>query len=113
MSLSRRLARRVRRHLQGTGATEVPAPPPVASPAPPPPEPASPPYVEPSSASVFRADMLIADALAVHPGVAEVLARHGAGGCPSCALRHSEGLEEGLANYGIEVSEVLAALEQL
>ena len=57
-------------------------------------------------------DMLIADALAVEPNLAKVLAAHriGSGGCRSCATSESETLAEAAVHYGANIDTVMTAL---
>lgn len=59
-------------------------------------------------------DMLIADALAIEPNLAKVLAAHriGSGGCRSCATSESETLAEAAQHYGADIDTVMAALHE-
>ena len=68
---------------------------------------------EPSPTARFHGSLLIAEVLALHPGAAEVLARHHLAGCPACALNPLESLEEGTRTHGIDLARVLADLEAL
>jgi len=61
----------------------------------------------------FTLDMTIAKALAVHPGVAQVLAGFHLGGCAHCHLGQVETLGEVCAGYGIDSEKLLEVLESV
>ena len=64
-----------------------------------------------SSEKHFRADMAVAEAMAVHPRVAEVFAAFHLGGCAHCGISHYETIEQVCAAYGVEVEVLLEVLE--
>jgi hybrid cluster-associated redox disulfide protein len=64
-----------------------------------------------NSAKHFRADMAVAEAMAVHPRVAEVFAAFHLGGCAHCGISHYETIEQVCAAYGVEVEMLLEVLE--
>jgi hybrid cluster-associated redox disulfide protein len=52
-------------------------------------------------------DMLIADVLAIHPRMKEVLAAMHLGGCSSCSTSAAETLGEGAASYDLDTERIL------
>jgi len=61
----------------------------------------------------FDLGMTIAEALAVHPRVAEVFAAFHLGGCAHCRINEVETLEQVCAGYGIDADTLLEVLEGL
>lgn len=61
----------------------------------------------------FSMDMTIAQALAVHPRVAEVLAAFHLGGCAHCHINEVETLEQVCQGYGVDPVMLMEALEGL
>lgn len=61
---------------------------------------------------VVSPDMLIADVLAIHPRMKEVLAGMHLGGCNSCSVSTVETLGQGAASYGLNIDEILAEIEK-
>jgi hypothetical protein len=61
----------------------------------------------------FTKELSIAEALALHPGVKDVLTRNHLPSCGSCAVSGLESLEDGLSNHGVSVEAVLAELNRL
>ena len=65
-----------------------------------------------SDQKLFRLDMTIAEAMAVHPRVAEVFAEFHLGGCAHCHVARVETLEQMCSAYGIDTSKLLGVLEE-
>ncbi len=65
-----------------------------------------------SGEQVISPDMLIADVLAIHPRMKDVLASMHLGGCNSCSVSSSETLGEGAASYGLDVDEILGEIDK-
>lgn len=63
--------------------------------------------------AVFRPDMTIAEALAVHPKVTEVLANFHLGGCSHCAVSDVDTIEGACQTYGIDQKGLMAALNAI
>ncbi len=61
----------------------------------------------------FSADMPVAEAMAVHPRVAEVFAAFHLGGCAHCGISHYETIEQVCMAYGVDVNVLLEVLEGL
>ena len=61
----------------------------------------------------FSATMTIAQAMAIHPRVAEVFAAFHLAACPHCHVAQVETLEEVCASYGVDSAELIEALEGL
>lgn len=61
----------------------------------------------------FRLDMTIAEAMAVHPDVAEAFAKFHIGGCAHCYLSRVETLDQLCVSYGLEPDVLLEALESV
>ena len=61
----------------------------------------------------FNLDMTIAEAMAVHPRVAEVFAAFHLGGCAHCHINQVETLEQVCEGYGVEPDTLLNVLEEL
>lgn len=55
-------------------------------------------------------DIRIADLLALHPRMKEVLAAMHLGGCSSCATSEQETLAAGAASYGLDIATILAEI---
>ncbi len=62
---------------------------------------------------VFTPEMTIDEAMALHPGVADVLAAFHIGGCASCAAGPDDTLEAVAAQRGVELPLLLQALNAL
>lgn len=62
---------------------------------------------------LFTPTMTIAEALAVHPGVSEVLASFHLGGCSHCAVSDVDTIEGACQSYGIDQAALMAALDRL
>ncbi len=61
----------------------------------------------------FYADMPVAEAMEVHPRVAEVFAAFHLGGCAHCGISRYETIEQVCMAYGIETEELLRVLEEI
>ncbi len=62
---------------------------------------------------VFYPDMPVAEAMAVHPRVAEVFAAFHLGGCAHCGISRFETIEQVCMAYGVETDVLLQVLEEL
>jgi len=63
--------------------------------------------------SHFNLDMTIAEAMAVHPRVAEVFAAFHLGGCAHCHINKVETLSQVCEGYGVDPDMLLEVLEGL
>lgn len=63
--------------------------------------------------SPFHADMTIAQALGRHPSAQRVFAAHHLPACDGCAVRFDETLAEAAAAYNLDLSGLLARLNDL
>lgn len=61
----------------------------------------------------FRPDMTVADAMAMHPRVAEVFMAFHLGGCSHCGISNFETVEQVCMAYGVDVEVLLEVLEGL
>ncbi len=61
----------------------------------------------------FTPSMTIAEALQIHPRVAEVLAKFQLGGCSDCAVSDVDTLEGACRSYGIDQEALMAALARV
>jgi hybrid cluster-associated redox disulfide protein len=61
----------------------------------------------------FVPTMTIAEALAFHPRVGEVLASFNLGSCSSCAISDVDTIEGACQTYGIDLAALMAALTRL
>lgn len=61
----------------------------------------------------FMPSMTIADALQVHPRVAQVLSDYELGGCSNCAVSDVDTLEGACRSYGIDQDALMGALNRL
>lgn len=61
----------------------------------------------------FNPDMTIAEAIAVHPRVAEVFAAFHLGGCAHCHISQVETLEQVCGAYGIDSDMLMEVLEDV
>jgi len=61
----------------------------------------------------FYKEMLVAEAMQVHPRANEVFAGYHLGGCGSCHVSHEETIEQVCFAYGVEVDMLLETLESL
>ncbi len=61
----------------------------------------------------FRPDMPVAEAMKMHPRVAEVFAAFHLGGCGSCGIATFETVEQVCAAYGVDMAVLLEVLEGL
>lgn len=66
-----------------------------------------------SGEAIFRPDMTIAEALAVHPKVNEVLASFHLGGCFHCAVSDVDTIQGACQTYGLDEKALMAALNGL
>lgn len=57
-------------------------------------------------------EMRIADILAIHPGIKEVLAGVHLGGCSGCATSQIETLAAGAASYGLDIDQIMNELNR-
>lgn len=62
---------------------------------------------------LFRPDMSVAAAQALHPQAAQVMAGLHLGGCSSCAVDGDETLAQACAAHGVDLAVLLERLEQL
>ena len=63
--------------------------------------------------SSFNADMTIAQAMAVHPRVREVMAGFHLGGCAHCAVSEFETVRQVCEGYGVPLPMLMDTLESL
>ncbi len=63
--------------------------------------------------SSFTPEMTIAEAMAVHPKVVEVLAGFHLGGCSQCAVSDVDTIEGACQSYGIDQKALMSALNGL
>jgi hybrid cluster-associated redox disulfide protein len=63
--------------------------------------------------SAFWKEMMVSEAMAVHPRVAEVFASFHLGGCSHCSISHDETIEQVTGFYGVDVDMLLEALASL
>lgn len=61
----------------------------------------------------FRPDMPVAEAMSMHPRVAEVFAAFHLGGCSHCGVSHYESIEQVCMGYGVDQEVLLEVLEGL
>ena len=61
----------------------------------------------------FSPSMTIAEAMAVHPGVADVLSSFHLNSCSNCAISDVDTLEGASRSYGIDETALMAALDAL
>lgn len=61
----------------------------------------------------FYPDMPVADAMAIHPRVAEVFAAFHLGGCAHCGISRFETIEQVCMAYGVDTNVLLQVLEDL
>lgn len=61
----------------------------------------------------FDLDMPVAEAMAMHPRVAEVFAAFHLGGCSHCGISHYETVGQVCAAYGVDAEVLLEVLEGL
>lgn len=61
----------------------------------------------------FHPDMPVAEAMKLHPRVAEVFAAFHLGGCGSCGIAHYESVAQVCAAYGVDLAVLLEVLEGL
>jgi hybrid cluster-associated redox disulfide protein len=63
--------------------------------------------------TIFSPTMTMAEAMQVHPKVAEVLVSFHLGGCSNCAVRDVDTIEGACQSYGIDQAALMAALNNL
>lgn len=61
----------------------------------------------------FHMDMTVAEALALHPQAGTVMAQFHLGGCSSCSISDSHVLGPAAESYGVDITRLLAALNNL
>jgi hybrid cluster-associated redox disulfide protein len=61
----------------------------------------------------FRPDMTVAEAMGMHPRVAEVFMAFHLGGCSHCGISNYETIEQVCMAYGVDVEVLLEVLEGL
>ena len=61
----------------------------------------------------FRLDMPVAEAMGLHPRVAEVFAAFHLGGCSHCGVAQFETIEQVCMGYGVDSEVLLEVLEGL
>lgn len=61
----------------------------------------------------FHPDMPVAEAMGMHPRVAEVFAAFHLGGCSHCGVSHYETIGQVCAAYGVDLEVLLEVLEGL
>ena len=66
-----------------------------------------------SGETIFAPKMTIAEAMQVHPKVADVLASFHLGGCSHCAVSDVDTIEGACQTYGIDQSALMGALNGL
>jgi hybrid cluster-associated redox disulfide protein len=57
--------------------------------------------------------MTVAEAMAMHPRVAEVFAAFHLGGCSHCGISTVETVEQVCMGYGVDINVLLEVLEEL
>jgi hybrid cluster-associated redox disulfide protein len=66
-----------------------------------------------SGEAIFEPKMTIAEAMQVHPKVADVLASFHLGGCSQCAISDVDTIEGACQSYGIDQASLMGALNSL
>jgi hybrid cluster-associated redox disulfide protein len=66
-----------------------------------------------SGTLAFLPNMTIAEAMALHPGVGEILTKFSLNGCSSCAISDVDTLEGACRSYGIDQRALMTALSHL
>ena len=66
-----------------------------------------------SGEAIFEPKMTIAEAMQVHPKVADVLASFHLGGCSQCAISDVDTIEGACQSYGIDQASLMSALNGL
>lgn len=61
----------------------------------------------------FTDSMTIAEAMAIHPRVAEVFAAFHLGGCAHCAINELETLGQVCAGYGVDPDTLIEVLDEV
>lgn len=61
----------------------------------------------------FHPQMTVAEAMSIHPRVAEVFAAFHLGGCSHCGISQVENIEQVCMAYGVELPVLLEVLEDL
>ena len=61
----------------------------------------------------FNPDMTVADAMTMHPRVAEVFAAFHLGGCSHCGISQVETIGQVCMGYGVDINILLEVLEEL
>lgn len=61
----------------------------------------------------FRPDMLITEALALHPRAGDVMRAYKMGNCSGCSISTTETLAQGAPGYGVDIDELIASLNSL
>jgi hybrid cluster-associated redox disulfide protein len=61
----------------------------------------------------FDPGMTIAEAMAIHPGVADVLASFQLGSCPNCAVSDVDTIAGACQSYGVEQATLMKSLSRL
>ncbi len=61
----------------------------------------------------FTAEMPVAEAMSLHPRVAEVFSAFHLGGCAHCAVNQYETVEQVCCAYGVDIDMLLEVLEGL
>ena len=61
----------------------------------------------------FTAEMIVGDALVLHPNARWVFASYHLGGCTHCAVSNEETLAQVAEGYGISLEKLLADLNSL
>jgi hybrid cluster-associated redox disulfide protein len=61
----------------------------------------------------FRPDMTVAEAMSLHPRVAEVFAAFHLGGCSHCGISQVESIDQVCMAYGVDINVLLEVLEGL
>jgi len=61
----------------------------------------------------FNGDMMVSEAMAIHPRVRDVFQGYHLGGCSHCAISEFESIKTVAEGYGVPVETLLGALEGL
>jgi len=61
----------------------------------------------------FDPRMKLADAVAIDPRVRDVMAQFHLGGCQACAVNEEETIEQAAMSYGVNIDQLLTALDAL
>lgn len=61
----------------------------------------------------FKKEMMVGEAMALHPEAALVFSSYHLGGCSHCSINDMESIEQVCHGYGVPVEDLLASLNNL